>query len=156
MQRKMLIVRRLLEADIDAVVALERTIFSDPWSEKSIRETYKEERALILVAEQHDDIVGYCIAYSVLDEVEIARIAVNSSLRRQGIGHELLEHLAKICKEKGISHLMLEVREGNDKARAFYHAYGFGVDGIRKNYYQSPVENAVLMSMVLPTVPTIN
>lgn len=156
MQREMPIVRRMTALDVGAIAALEKSTFSDPWSEKSIHDTCEEERSIVLVVEKDENIVGYCIAYSVLDEAEIARIAVDKSCRRQGVGQRLLEQLVQICKEKEISHLMLEVREGNDTARAFYHANGFDVDGVRKNYYQSPTENAVLMRRMIPTVPTRN
>ena len=150
------IVRRMTALDVGAIAMLEKVTFSDPWSEKSIYDTCEEEHSIVLVVEKDENIVGYCIAYSVLDEAEIARIAVDKSFRRQGIGQRLLEQLVQICKEKEILHLMLEVREGNDTARAFYRANGFDIDGVRKNYYQFPTENAVLMSMVIPTVPTRN
>ena len=137
------------EADIDAVVALERTIFSDPWSEKSIRETYKEERALILVAEQHDDIVGYCILYHVMDEGEIARIGVKKELQGQGIGQGLLQFVRAFCEERKIGRLLLDVRESNASARRFYEKYGFSIDGVRKDFYEQPKEHAILMSMTI-------
>jgi ribosomal-protein-alanine N-acetyltransferase len=53
------------------------------------------------------------------------------------------------CEEKGITRLMLDVRESNESARAFYKSLGFEEDGIRKNFYEMPKENAVLMSKVL-------
>ena len=152
----MLIVRRMTEADIDVVSELECSAFSDSWSKRSIQDTLESGSSIVLVAEKDEEIIGYCISYSVLDEAEIARIAVSTSCRRQGVGCKLIDSLLKICEEKEVSHLMLEVREGNVAARMFYQAYGFGVDGIRKKYYQSPVEDAVLMSMRIPTVPTRN
>ena len=145
----MLVVRNAIESDIDAIAALESSIFSVPWSVRSVHDAFCEERTDVLIAEKEGQFVGYCIVYSVLDEAEIARIAVDPSCRRQGVGHELLDQVQKICQENSISHLMLEVRESNEAARAFYRTYGFGVDGIRKNYYHSPVESAVLMSMAI-------
>lgn len=152
----MLVVRRAIESDIDAIVALEKHSFSVPWTEKSVRDTFLEERAIVLVAENDGKFLGYCIVYSVFDEAEIARIAVEPSCRRQGVGQELLNQIKNICHEKRILYLMLEVRESNEVAREFYCAQGFGVDGIRKKYYQCPEEDAILMSMMLPTVPTRN
>lgn len=152
----MLIIRKANETDVRAIAALEQKIFSDPWSERSVHETLLEQHSILLVADKEGQVAGYCIAYSVLDEAEIARIAVDPACRRQGVGQEILEQLQVMCCEKEISHLMLEVREGNNAARAFYRANRFEVDGIRKNYYQSPVENAVLMSKVIPIVPTRN
>ena len=91
-------------------------------------------------------VAGYCIVYFVLDEGEIARIAVDTSCRRQGVGCKILNQVNQICVEKGITRLMLDVRESNESARKFYLSYGFQEDGIRKNFYDMPKEHAVLMS----------
>lgn len=143
----MLNVRNMVPADGQEVAKLEMQIFSDAWSEKSILDTLKQSQAFIVVAEQGNAIVGYCIVYFVLDEAEIARVAVDASLRKQGVGQELLRKTCQICKEKGIERLLLDVREGNENARRFYQAFGFEVDGLRKNFYDNPKEHAVLMSM---------
>lgn len=143
----MLNVRNMVPADGQEVAKLEAQIFSDAWSEKSILDTLKQPQAFIVVAEQGNAIVGYCIVYFVLDEAEIARVAVDASLRKQGVGQELLRKTCQICKEKGIERLLLDVREGNENARRFYQAFGFEVDGLRKNFYDNPKEHAVLMSM---------
>ena len=136
-----------MPTDGEAVAKLEAQIFSDAWSEKSILETLEQPQAFIVVAERENAIVGYCIVYFVLDEAEIARIAVDSSQRKQGVGQEILKETCRICKEKGIERLLLDVREGNANARRFYQTFGFEEDGIRKNFYDNPKEHAVLMSM---------
>lgn len=143
----MLSVRSMKIADGEAVSELEKQAFSDAWSEKSILETLEQPQAFILVAESGDEIVGYCIVYFVLDEAEIARIAVKSSRRRQGVGQELLRATCRICIQRGIARLLLDVRESNSGARTFYSEFGFEEDGVRKNFYQNPQEHAVLMSM---------
>ncbi len=140
-------VRSMKCGDVEAVAKLERQIFTDAWTEKSILETLEQPQAFILVAECEDKIVGYCIVYYVLDEAEIARIAVDSSMRKQGVGQALLRATCRSGMEKGIARLLLDVRESNTSARRFYEAFGFEEDGIRKNFYQNPKEHAVLMSM---------
>ena len=145
----MLNVRRMLVSDGDVIAHLEEQTFSDAWSKNSILETLGNAQAFILVAEREDKIVGYCIVYYVLDEAEIARIAVDSSLRRQGVGREILLETCRVCKELGMERLLLDVRESNETARGFYENFGFAVDGIRKNFYENPKEHAVLMSMML-------
>lgn len=152
----MLVVRNAVEADIDAIAALEKENFSDAWTTRSIFDSFHQKQAFIISAEKDRTLAGYCIVYFALDEAEVARIAVDASCRRQGVGRELLDQVQQRCQEKGISHLLLDVRESNHTARAFYRDYGFGIDGIRKNFYDSPKENAVLMSMMIPTVPTRN
>lgn len=147
MQKEMLNIRKCTEYDIDAIVRLEKDTFSDAWTKKGIFETYSQAQAFIVVAEQENIVVGYCIIYYVLDEGEIARIAVDGKCRRQGAGRAILEEVQRICQEKNVSKLLLDVRESNYTARSFYQNLGFQEDGIRKNFYEMPKEHAVLMSM---------
>lgn len=142
----MQIIREMTEADLEAVAALEDKIFSDAWTRQSIYDTFCEKQAFIAVAELDGKIAGYCIVYFVLDESEIARIAVDVSCRRQGVGRELLEWVEKTCEEKEVTRLMLDVRGSNETARRFYRKLGFQEDGVRKNFYEKPREHAVLMS----------
>ncbi len=146
--------RNMKTTDAVIVAELEREIFSDAWTENSLCETVKQPQAQIIVAEENEKIVGYAILYYVLDEGELARIAVDGAYQRQGVGCQLLEHIFRICQEKGIQRLLLEVRQGNESARKFYAKHGFEEDGIRKNFYQMPTEHAVLMSRMMPVLPT--
>ena len=141
--------RKGLEKDIMSIARLEKEAFSDAWSEQSIGETLKQKQAFITVAETDDKVVGYCIIYHVLEEGEIARIAVDKTLRRQGIGQGLLDYTCRCCEEKQIERLCLDVRQGNETARRFYEQYGFTQDGIRKGFYENPKEDAVLMSKAM-------
>jgi len=143
----MLNVRSMKSSDVESVARLEQQIFTDAWSEKSILDTMNQSQAFILVSEEDNVINGYCIVYFVLDEAEIARIAVDSAMRKQGVGQELLRATCRVGMQKGIARILLDVRESNDSARRFYRAFGFEEDGIRKNFYQNPNEHAVLMSM---------
>lgn len=149
----MLIFREITEKDVLAVATLEKEVFADAWTERSIYETICQNQAFIIVAELDDEVVGYCIIYYALDEGEIARIAVNGKQRRLGVGRGLLDCVCKICKEKQIERLLLDVRESNKGARTFYEQYGFEEDGIRKNFYDNPKENAVLMSKNIQCFP---
>lgn len=149
----MLIFRNLTETDIPNVVALETKVFSDAWTEQSIYETFCQSQAFVAVAESDGEFAGYCIVYYVLDEGEIARIAVDEKARRQGVGRGLLDYVCKCCEEKQIARLLLDVRESNTGARAFYKQYGFAEDGMRRNFYEQPKENAVLMSKNIQRFP---
>lgn len=142
----MLNVREINENDIEKIAKMEKEVFSDAWTVKGIKDTVSQSQAFVLVAEKDQNVVGYCIVYYVLDEGEIARIAVDSSSRRQGVGRKLLDHLCLVCLEKGVFRILLDVRESNLAARTFYLNYGFAEDGIRKNFYERPKEHAVLMS----------
>jgi len=134
----MFCIRRMREEDLADVARLEKEIFSDPWSENAIRESLED-----------GVLVGYLIVYYVLEDGEIARIAVESDFRRNGVASRLLKELAFICADNGVNKLLLDVRESNESAKAFYKKKGFVLDGVRKNYYTNPTENAILMSLEL-------
>ena len=142
----MTIIRKISENDIEAVVALESEIFSDPWSARSIKETYEQKHALVLGAYQEDTLIGYVIFYYIIDEGEIARIAVSPSHRRQGVADQIFAGLLDFCSQNDIERILLDVRVSNEAAIAFYRKSGFAEDGIRKNFYDNPKEHALLMS----------
>jgi len=148
-RKRMLTFRNIINEDIERIADLEKEIFSDAWTSKSIEETSMQSQAFIIVALEEEQVAGYCIVYHVLDEGEIARIAVGQKWRRNGVGRRLLDYTCKCCREKNIKKLLLDVREGNEAARAFYEDYGFAEDGIRKNFYINPTEHAVLMSRMV-------
>ena len=139
-------IKRISENDIETVAALESEIFSDSWSAKSIKETYENQNACILGAYKEGALAGYVIFYYVLDEGEIARIAVSPQYRRQGVAEEIFAGLLDFCKENSIERILLDVRISNEPAIAFYRKSGFADDGIRKNFYENPKEHALLMS----------
>ncbi len=146
MLRHCSMIRFLDKTCADEVEALEQNIFPDPWSLESIRETLAQERYLNLGAWRGKRLVGYLLFSYVLDEGEIIRVAVTPEVRRTGVATSLLLKLDHLCEERKIGKIMLDVRAHNEAAQAFYFANGFEQDGIRKNFYANPVEDAVLMS----------
>ena len=72
-------------------------------------------------------------------------MAVKASHRRKGIGGMLLEKLYEEGSALDTCEYFLEVRESNEAAIALYACQGFVKEGIRKNFYEKPVENAVIM-----------
>ncbi len=142
-------IRKMRREDIADVVELEQKIFTDAWSEKAILGTLEQEQAMILLAYEDRLLIGYLILYYVLEDGEIARIAVDDAYRRQGVATKMLRELESLCADNGVSKLLLDVRESNMVARSFYEKQGFVQDGVRKNYYSDPVEDGILMSCEL-------
>lgn len=140
-------IRRLRREDVADVAELERKIFSDAWSERAILETLDQKQTMLLAAYEDKKMIGYVILYYVLEDGEIARIAVADGYRRQGVATLMLREMAILCRDIGVSKILLDVRESNVAAYAFYERRGFVRDGIRKNFYSNPVENAILMSL---------
>ena len=139
-------IRPMAMEDAAAIAELEYSLFRDAWSEKSILETLKQPNTICLIAEKADRTAGYLLAYTAVEEIEIARIGVVKELRRQGVARELLGALEKIGRQSGIEKILLDVRSGNEAARKLYISEGFAEDGIRKHFYSVPDEDAVLMS----------
>ena len=140
------LVRKMTIEDTAAVAEMEHQIFSDAWSESSIVETLQNPQTVCLVAEKSGKIIGNLLAYLVVDEAEIARISVLKEERKQGTGKLLLDTLKKMCEEKAGKKLLLDVRRSNSSARTFYEKYGFTEDGVRPDFYDEPLEDAILMS----------
>lgn len=144
---------RILNAEIrhaPEIAALERVCFSDPWPEDLICRWITGEDKLFLVCEDAQGAVcGYIGAQTVLDEGYIGNVAVSPAARRQGVGRALLDAMAALAREKGLAFLTLEVRAGNAAARSLYAGCGFAEVGLRRGYYDSPKEDAVLMTLYL-------
>lgn len=143
------IIREMKIEDTAFVSEMECQIFSDAWSEKSVQETMENPNSVCIVAEKAGHLLGYLLAYHVLDEVEIARIAVEKEARNQGVATKLVEQLKEISKEKNAKKILLDVRKNNDVAIKFYKQTAFAEDGIRSDFYRNPIEDAVLMSCVI-------
>ena len=144
-----LVIRELKAEDAAAAAEIEYQSFPDPWSQNGILDTVSNPGTICLLAEQAGKTVGYLFAYTAGDEAEIARIAVAGEQKRQGVGKSLMRMLEEISKKKQIRRLLLDVRESNREARAFYEKMTFQEDGIRRGFYQDPPEDAVLMSREL-------
>lgn len=142
-------IRPAAESDLPALAALESACFAHPWSEKSLAETLGNGRALFLAAEDAGETVGYLGMEYVLDEGGITNVAVFPVHRRQGIADALIKELLRRAKALGLATVTLEVRAGNAAAIALYQKNGFVPVGRRKNYYTSPTEDAILMTVTL-------
>ena len=94
-------------------------------------------------------IAGYVVAWFVLDEGEVANLAVAAGARRQGIGSALLDAAIRESTERGVTTLYLEVRESNQPARRLYASHGFEEVSRRKRYYRAPVEDALILRRTL-------
>ena len=142
-------IRRMTKEDCEQVAAIEAASFSVPWSLKAFTETVEKENFRYYVAEENGEILGYCGFLFVLDEAEIPNVCVKETARKCGVGTQMMQTLINEAKSLGMAVLYLEVRESNQPARRLYEALGFVENGIRKNFYEQPVEHAVLMSKTL-------
>lgn len=142
-------IRPMTKEDCEQVASIEAVSFSMPWSKKAFTETVEKQNFRYYVAENDGEILGYCGFLYVLDEAEIPNVCVKASARQKGVGKQMMTVLIDEARKLGIAVLYLEVRESNMAARKLYEGLGFEENGIRKNFYEQPAENAVLMSKTL-------
>ena len=146
-----LVIRRGLAADLPSVAMLERECYSDPWPASAFATLPGNSRVYFAVADSPaaHTIAGYVVAWYVLDEGEVANLAVAPHARRQGIGSALLDAAIRESIDRGVADLYLEVRESNQSARHLYASRGFEEVSRRKGYYRSPVEDALILRRTL-------
>ena len=129
-------IRRMTEADLPEVAALEKKYFSMPWSEANLRESMQKEHYLFLVTEEDGMVVGYGGILWVADEGDITNIVVSESYRGLGLGTALTDALLSAGRKRGMS---------NQVAIHTYERLGFVCEGVRKRFYEAPTEDALIM-----------
>ena len=132
---------------LDEVAELERVCFTTPWSRNMLAEELDNYLSAFLVAlDDNDKVAGYAGLQAVLDEGYITNVAVRPDCRRQGIAGKLLQVFLDFAKGNHLAFLSLEVRASNYDAIALYGSRGFRSAGRRKNYYEHPREDAIIMT----------
>ncbi len=134
---------------IDSIMEIERRCFSIPWSVNSVRFELESADAIFPVAVEEGRVLGFGILHKIGDEGELFNLAVTEERRGRGIGAALLDAALLQAKEMGVKKVYLEVRRSNTPARRLYESRGFAVCGMRKNYYEEPREDAMLMDLEL-------
>ncbi|MBR3771042.1 MAG: ribosomal protein S18-alanine N-acetyltransferase [Clostridium sp.] len=139
-------IRLMVEEDIDSVEQIETQLFSKPWTKQDFINSLSDMHNIYVVAEnEQQEIIGYSGIWGVLDEGQITNVAVRTQDQGKGIGYEMLCELIEIGKNEGLQQFTLEVRKSNEKAIHLYEKLGFIDEGIRKNFYDKPVEDAIIM-----------
>lgn len=162
-------IRPMESSDITQVAALEAKIFSRPWSAESFQKALTYPEQILLVAELEDAeffmrgkqspcvaengetdnhqsaLCGYAVLYAAAGQADVSNIAVDPDYRGKKIGDALMKEMLCRAKDAGVSEVFLEVRVSNDPAIGLYRKYGFEQISVRKNYYDAPTEDALLM-----------
>lgn len=133
-------------AHLPQLAALERACFSAPWTLAQLAGQLPDDRHVFLIAAAGETVLGYANFLHVLDEGDIGNVAVAPEHRRQGIADALLDALCARAAALDLAFLTLEVRASNAPAIALYRKHGFQTVGQRRNYYQKPDEDALLMT----------
>ncbi len=139
-----IILRPLVEADLPAVLTIEESSFSSPWTRAAFVHELQSLHSCFTIAERVGVVLGYLCSWHVADEVQILNVAVETHSRRQGIAERLLRHVLEVGQRKGARSANLEVRRGNLPARQLYEKLGFREVAVRRGYYADG-EDALLM-----------
>jgi len=133
--------------DLAEVAALQRRSFTHGWGAEAIQwELENTNVARIYVARTAaGDLVAYCACWIVFDELHINSLAVDERVRRQGVARRLLDKVVRDAIAEGARMATLEVRQSNAAARALYEGLGFKIEGVRRNYYQDPREDGLIL-----------
>ena len=144
-----MIVRRLAESDLPAVLALDEQTNLHPWNQAQWLDSLLEH--VCLGVESQGQLLGFVVVMPLPDDAELLLIAVQPEQQGQGLGKMLLRALLNELQGEQRERLLLEVRESNSRARNFYSAAGFQEMGRRKNYYPAQVgrEDALLYALNL-------
>lgn len=141
-----LLIRDAAVTDIDRLEELEKECFSLPWTREQLISQLPDDMHVFLIAELGGMAVGYVGMMHVVDEGYISNVAVAPEHRRRGIADALIAALITRCEALSLAFVTLEVRRGNAPAIALYEKHGFVPVGERRDYYELPREDALLMT----------
>lgn len=147
----LLIERIIGPEDLDAVAALEAATFTNPWTREMLeRELVQSDVARVYVARLPEHpVAAFCACWLVYDELHINTLAVDAGHRRQGLATAMMTHILTEAAAQGASRVYLEVRRSNLPAQRLYESLGFTVAGVRRNYYTSPDEDALVLARAI-------
>ncbi|NLY46259.1 MAG: ribosomal protein S18-alanine N-acetyltransferase [Tissierella sp.] len=141
-----IIIRGIVEDDIDEIVEIEKECFPTPWPRDAFLTEIRENKlARYVVVEVDGKVAGYGGVWLIVNEGHITNIAVKEEYRGLGVGNRIVEGLIYYCTSKNIQSMTLEVRESNIIAQNLYKKYGFVEYGIRPKYYSDNNEDALIM-----------
>ena len=145
--------RKMVLADLQAVMAIEHQAFSNPWSTEMVRKELSQDWSTVLVVEEATpsgwQLRAFAIFWLVADEVHILNVATDGAVRRRGFGRHVMEAVLATGKTQKCRMATLEVRRSNEPALALYNSLGFRAVGMRPSYYQDNKEDAVIMILDL-------
>jgi ribosomal-protein-alanine N-acetyltransferase len=135
------------DADLSEVAALEAASFSNPWTREMLAREL-QNAALSRVYVMRDSagaVIAFCLCWFLGDEIHINTLAVKEDERRRGHATRLLRFVFSEAVTEGVRRATLEVRRSNEAALKLYAGFGFEVRGIRRKYYQTPEEDALVL-----------
>ncbi len=142
--------RDMVLADLERVLAIEQRIHYYPWTRGNFMDALNSKYSC-RVDEEQDQMVGYIVFMSVVDEMHLLNISIAAEYQRQGRATALLNEMLQVARGLNMQRVILEVRSSNLAALALYRNAGFSELAVRRNYYPTGIgrEDAVVMECKL-------
>lgn len=140
----MIIFSEICEEDVEELSRIEAETFSMPWKAKDFLEMIELPYAYYICAKENGELLGCCGVRNMAGEGEITNVVIKKERRGEGIGELMLRYLLDTAAQKGMNAFTLEVRKSNYKAISLYEKLGFECEGVRKNFYEKPVEDGLI------------
>lgn len=149
--------RAMTVHDLDAVVAVEASTYSHPWTRGNFTDSLAAGYLAEVALDDERAVVGYFVAMAGVDELHLLNITMAPAWQGQGHGSVLLAAVQQHAQALGLASLWLEVRQSNQRARDLYQRLGFAEVGLRRAYYPAAQrrEDAVVMSLQLNPVSPV-
>ena len=139
-------IEALGQGDAALAAKLEKEAFNgNAWTQKDFEDTLKLDYSYYVGAKIDGELVGMAGASLIAGDAYISNVSVRKNLRREGIGLKLMGELMELLKAKGALAYTLEVRSKNTAAINLYKKMGFETEGIRKDFYSEPADDALIM-----------
>jgi len=135
--------------DLPEVLGIEQASCPMPWSETLFYNEIRNPKSMPRVAKIEGRAAGYLCSSLIVDEGHILNLAVHPDFRGLGVASALIQDMIDHLRQEGCRFIFLEVRNSNAAAKKIYEKFNFKFIGIRKNYYATPAEDAVIMSLKL-------
>lgn len=143
--RSAVICRVMRKEDAQAAARLEASCSREPWAKESYLDALENENALYAAAWLDGKMIGCCGFWQSFEEADICNVAVAHKWRRRGVAGKMLCFLMKLAEDRGVCAFTLEVRRSNTAAICLYEKLGFAPEGVRRNFYENPKEDALIM-----------
>jgi ribosomal-protein-alanine N-acetyltransferase len=138
-------IRLLDNRFLDAILVIEQESFAIPWTREMFAAEFTQPFTRMWGWFEEDRLTGYLLAWSIFDEFHIANLAVARSARRKGIAEALLCHALEWAQANQAVRSLLEVRRSNHAARGLYEKFGYHLAAVRVDYYECPIEDALIL-----------
>jgi ribosomal-protein-alanine N-acetyltransferase len=144
------LIRPMETEDVETVLTIESRAFTTPWQADTFQSLIGRPSSELWVMEHTaEGIVAYAVLWCILDQGELANIAVRPDHLGQGYASQLLERVLDIARGRDVETIYLEVRASNSRALELYERFGFSQVGVRKMYYDEPKEDALVLRVEL-------